>query len=265
MKNVWAIDLISIIHHLLPKKFSGINYFMIMVLEHLVDKALFKCYIKKKLGEGYTIPMFNVYSNIEELVQDWDKLPNEFVLKSTVQSDGNFIKIIRNKDVVDINSLKIELADWFDPYKTLINSFCRAYYRTTPRVLAEKYMTQFNDQLYDYKIFCFKGKPYYVYVAMDHFQQNDYPITFYDMEWNIQDVKYGNHKVKNAPKPKHWEEMKEIAARLSSDFPFLRVDFFDTDDKLYVAELTLYPGGGLSPYEPNSFNDKLGKLFILPN
>lgn len=234
------------------------------ILEHLVDKALFKGYIKNQLGNGFTIPMYNVYSDLRQLEKEWATLPDEFVIKSTVQSDGNFIKIIHNKSEINFSDLKKELKDWLNPYNTLINSYCRAYYRAKPRILIEQYMSQFDNQLYDYKIFCFNGEPHCVYVAMDHFKEDNYPITFYTMDWNRLDVKYGNHKNEDVPMPVHWSEMKEIASKLSQGYPFMRVDFFDTDERLYVAEMTLYPGGGLSKYDPDSFNLELGDKFILP-
>jgi hypothetical protein len=58
--------------------------------------------------------------------------------------------------------------------------------------------------------------------------------------------------------------MLELSKVLSKDFPHIRVDFFDTDEKLYIAELTLYTGGGYSYYEPQSFNKQMGELFKLP-
>ena len=104
-----------------------------------------------------------------------------------------------------------------------------------------------------------------MYVATEHFMKDDYPITFYDLDWNKLDVQYGHHQNADVPKPVHYEEMKELAKILSKGFPFLRVDFFDTKEKLYLAELTFNPGGGFVPYCPESFNRKLGDLFILPN
>lgn len=233
-------------------------------LVNIVDKAMFKDYVKERLGDGYTIRMFNVYDDLDSIRRDWDNLPEEFVLKSTVQSDGKFIKVIRNRSSIRFEDIRGELKEWFDPYNTLINSFCRAYYKAKPRVLAEEYMSQIDGQLYDYKIFCFNGVPYCVYVAVDHFLEDDYPITFYDMDWNMMDVKYGRHSNAEVPIPKHWDEMKDIACRLSEGFPFVRVDFFDTDEKLLMAEMTLYPGGGMVPYHPDSFNRELGDKFELP-
>lgn len=233
-------------------------------MERITDKYLFKLYIKEKLGEGFTIPVYNAWTDIESLKNEWKKLPERFVLKANLQSDGRNIMIIHKKSLVPFNKIKNKLAVWLDKRNTLANSYDCIAYCGTPRILAEEYMANFEDQLYDYKFFCFNGEPYCVYVAQDHFGKDGSHISFYDMEWNKMDVKYGNHIVGDAPKPKHYEEMVAIAKKLSVGFPFIRVDFFDTDDKLYVAELTFNPGGGVTKYHPESFNKKLGDLFVLP-
>ena len=234
-------------------------------LERIVDKYLFKDYIKEHLGEGYTIPLLGAWTDINQLEKDWNSLPEEFCLKSTLQSDGNCIKFIHNKSSIPFDTIKKELKEWLNPKKTLINSFCKAYYNATPRILAEEYMQNVKDQLFDYKFFCFDGEPYCIYTAVEHFSERGSTITFYDLNWKKMDVQYGNHEVGDLPKPKHFEEMLAISKKLSKGFPFLRVDFFDTKDKLLLAELTLYPGGGNTPYKPNSFNETLGNLFKLPS
>ena len=234
-------------------------------LERIVDKYLFKDYIKEHLGEGYTIPLLGVWTDINHLEKDWSSLPEEFCLKSTLQSDGNCIKFIHNKSSIQFDTIKKELKEWLNPKKTLINSFCKAYYNATPRILAEEYMQNVKDQLFDYKFFCFDGEPYCIYTAVEHFSEKGSTITFYDLNWEKMDVQYGNHEVGDLPKPIHYEEMLTISKKLSKGFPFLRVDFFDTKEKLLLAELTLYPGGGNTPYKPNSFNETLGNLFKLPS
>lgn len=231
---------------------------------NVVDKYLFKAYIAEKLGEGYTIPLYGAWDSMDDFQHAWDSLPNEFVLKSTLQSDGKFIKIIRNKQLFVYEELSKELKTWLNPENTLINSYCRAYYRAKPRILAEQYVVQKDNQVYDYKVFCFDGKPHCFYVATDHFPGHLSHISFYDLDWNLLDVRYGNHPQCSADKPTHFAEMLKIAKVLSKDFPFVRVDFFDIGKKLYVAELTLYPGAGMTPYDPESFNRELGDLFVLP-
>ena len=230
----------------------------------ITDKYRFKGYIKEKLGEGYTIPLYGAWTSVDDLEKDWSKLPEEFVLKANLQSDGRNIMIIHNKSSFDFNKIKRKLNAWLDVRNTLANSWDYNFYRSTPCILAEEFMSNFADQLYDYKFFCFDGKPYCVYVAMDHFGKDGSHISFYDLEWNKLDVKYGNHQNCDAPQPKHFSEMIKISKILSKDFPFVRVDFFDTEDHLYVAELTFTPGGGVTQYYPVSFNKLLGDLFVLP-
>ena len=192
-------------------------------------------------------------------------MPKEFCLKSNLQSDGKCIKIIHDKDSVDFEELKMEVAEWLKPENTNINSLARNFYESTPRILAEEYMSNFEDQLYDYKLFCFNGEPYCMYVATEHFSGELYPISFYDLNWNKLDVTYGQHpQAEYVAPPKHLDKMIEYARILSQDFPFVRVDFFDTEEHLYLAELTFNPGGGFTPYYPIEFNKKLGDLFVLP-
>jgi hypothetical protein len=131
-----------------------------------------------------------------------------------------------------------------------------------PKIIAEKYLENFDGEIYVYKVFCFNGKAESIMFLND--RQRHLKMSFYDLNWNKLNVQYGNHIVGDALRPKHFEEMKEISEKLSRDLPFVRVDFFDTDDHLYVAELTLYPGGGYTPYKPESFNEKMGELFELP-
>ena len=233
-------------------------------LDRIVDKYLMKEYVKEKLGDEYTVPLIGVWTDINGLEKDWNKLPEEFCLKSTVQSDGKCIEFIHKKTAVDFKAKKKEWAKWLLPKYTLINSFTRAYYDCVPRIIAEQYLENIKNQLFDYKVFCFDGQPFCIESAMERFEGGVPTFTFYDLEWNKLNVTSGCHPNGDVPKPKHLDKMLELSKVLSKGYPHLRVDFFDTDEKLYVAELTLYTGGGYSIYNPQSFNEKMGELFRLP-
>ena len=234
-------------------------------LIRLVDKYLFKEYIAEKLGEGWTIPLIGIWEDINDLEKDWEKLPEEFCLKSTLQSDGYGIRVIHNRSSIRFSDIRDKLNWWLKPENTLVNSFCRAYYEGHPRLLAEEYKTEIDNQLYDYKVFCFAGNPEFIYVATDHFPGQLSHISFYDLEWNVLNVQYGKHPNCEVEKPRDFDDMLHISKILSKGFPFLRVDFFETPSKLYVAELTLYPGGGQTPIYPVEFNKQLGEHFVLPH
>lgn len=233
-------------------------------IKNIVDKCNFKTYIANRLGEGYTIPLLGVWSNIEEIEISWPDLPDCFVLKSTISGNGEHIKIIRDKSKESFPVLREELKSWFDPRNTNLNTTLTGYFDCTPRIIAEEYEENIADQLYDYKIYCFSGQPYTICASVNHFQDKQYPITYYDLNWNKMDVRSGMHKNDDIERPRHLSEMIHYASILSSDFPFVRVDFFDTGDKLYLAEMTFYPGSGYVKYDPVSFNKTMGDLFELP-
>ena len=201
---------------------------------------------------------------MEELEKGWDALPEEFVLKSTLSSEGKNIKFVHKKSEVKFADVRKELKNCFKEKYMLCNSLCRAYHSGKPRIIAEQYLENVKDQLFDYKIFCFDGKPYCVETAVERFLGGIPAFTFYDMDWRKMNVQSGNHPHADVPRPKHFDEMVDLAKRLSDGFPHVRVDFFDTEEKLYVAELTLYTAGGYQKYTPNSFNIEMGKLFKLP-
>lgn len=228
-----------------------------------VDKCEFKKYIAEQIGEGYTVPLYGAWKNVKDI--NWRKLPESFVLKSNCCSDGKYIKIIRNKNQVNIKQLKKELKEWLNPYNTLVNSYCRPYWNVKPMILAEKYVEQIDGQVYDYKFFCFNGEPKFAYVATDHFEGQVSNISIYDLDWNLLDIKYGHHPQNNVSAPETLAEMIEISKKLSKDFPFVRVDFFELEGKPVLSELTFYPGGGFNKLYPLSVNDEWGEMLILPN
>lgn len=232
--------------------------------DRYVDKYLFKGLIEEKLGQGHTIPCYGSWTNLQDFKVAWKHLPEKFCLKSNAQSDGKYIKVIE-KSKTDLEALLQELQGWLNPLNLLIHSYCSAYYKVKPRILAEEYVENVKDQLYDYKFYCFRGVPHCVCASMNHFTDDTYPITYYDLEWNKLNVRSGKHKNDDIPQPPHFKEMIRLAYELSKNLPFIRVDFFDTPQKLYVAELTFYPGGGLFAYTPDSYNHEMGKLMDIEN
>lgn len=255
-----------------PKTFNEkINWMKLFyrndLMTRIVDKYEFKNYIKEVLGEEYTVPLLGVWDNVNDI--DFNKLPDKFVLKSNAQSDSKCIEIIRNKNDVNIAELKQKIKKWLVPTNTLVTSFCRAYYKVKPLIIAEEYIEELDNSTCDYKFFCFHGKVYCFYVTNNWVTNHDHDsrtLTFYDTELNQMPFVYGEYKkchCKKLDKPVFFDEMIKISERLSKDFPFVRVDFFDINNKLYIGEMTFYPGGGYNSYSPFEWNYKLGQLLDL--
>ena len=57
--------------------------------------------------------------------------------------------------------------------------------------------------------------------------------------------------------------MKNIAARLSKDIPFVIVDLYEVEVKVYFSEMTFYPCSGFLPFEPEKYDRALGDEIII--
>ncbi|MDQ1217799.1 ATP-grasp fold amidoligase family protein [Microbacterium arborescens] len=58
--------------------------------------------------------------------------------------------------------------------------------------------------------------------------------------------------------------MISIAERLGEGTDFVRVDLYDVDGRVVFGELTSFPAGGDSPFEPESYNTEFGRPWTVP-
>ena len=230
-----------------------------------VSKDELKKYVKDTVGDGYTANTYGVWKNVDDI--EWDSLPKSFVLKSNCSSFGNNILFVDDKSKVDFNEIKEKISPWLDFRNTAINTFARSYYSVTPKIMAEELIGEINKQPIDYKIFCFNGVPTYSYSAFEHFNNGiaqSSKIAFYDMNWNVLPVFYKKSPCVPVERPEHFDLMKDIATKLSKGIPFVRVDFYETDEKPLVGEMTFYSGGKVNKFTPDLFDFEMGKHFVLP-
>ena len=228
----------------------------------LVDKHDVKSYVADVIGEEYIIPTLGVWDSFDEI--DFDKLPEKFVLKCTHDSGG--LVICRDKAKLDLEAAKKKIN------KSLKRNFYYAarewpYKNVKPRIIAEQYMEDSKTcELRDYKFYCFDGKPTMLLVASERMNGNkDVKFDFFDSEYNHLDITKGHPNADVTPeKPQNFEKMLELAKILSKGIPFLRVDFYEANGKIYFGELTFYPAGGFEPFEPDRWNFELGKMLELP-
>jgi len=251
-----------------PKSFSEMLQWIKLFyhdpdMSRCVDKVAFKDYIREKIGSEVNLAkVYQVWEKPEDV--DLRSIPNRCIIKSNCSSDGNNILIVPNKDELDIKKEEWMIKEsWFDRLGLHTNSFASYYYDVVPKVFVEEYLSDIGGAD-DYDVFCFHGEPRFFWAKTDHFDNTrnlwGYPISFYTLDWKFIDVKCRENPNKdNLVTPEHINEMIEISEKLATSFPFVRVDFFDTKDKLYLAEVSFAPYGGMVPYEPQSFDDKMGE------
>lgn len=115
-------------------------------------------------------------------------------------------------------------------------------------------------------MFCFNGEPKVTLVCSERFSDGGLREDFFDEQWNHIPIKRPGHPNSNTviPKPVNFEQMKSLAYRLSQNIPFLHVDFYEIDMKLYFGELTFYPASGFEEFEPDEWDYKFGEWIHLP-
>ena len=196
----------------------------------MVDKYEAKEYVANIIEKEYIIPTLGVWDRYEDI--DFDKLPNEFVLKPTHTSGNVFI--CKDKKSINYKKLKKQVHKW--PYKNV-----------KPRIIAEKYMEDKTGELVDYKVYAFNGKCEYVMTCVDR-AKGETKFLYYDRNWNLKKdfsydgLKYGD--TVKVDKPENLDKMFEFAGILSKGIPFVRVDFYEANGKLYFGELTFFPSAG---------------------
>lgn len=229
----------------------------------MADKFLVKDFVKERIGEQYIIQTIGVWEHFDEI--DFDELPSQFVLKCT--HDSGSIIIVKDRE---------EFAQIKEKVKTKIEKKLRKnyYYHTRewcyknihPRIIAEPYLqNDSEEEMVDYKFMCFNGKVRCSFVCSERFSEDGLKVTFFDREWNRMPFERHYPRSKRfLPKPQKYSEMITLAEELAKDIPFIRVDFYEINGKVYFGELTLYPGSGFEEFCPREWDETLGTWISLP-
>lgn len=229
----------------------------------MVDKYLVRQYIADKIGADYLIPLLGVYDDPDEI--DFDLLPDQFVLKCNHNS-GKGMYLCRDKQRLDIEQVKRVLRRALREDYFLCNREW-PYKNVQRKIIAEKFMVDYNNLdpgngLIDYKFYCFNGEPHFLYVSKGLDNHETARIVFLNMDWSFAGFKRSDFiLLENIPqKPVHYEKMIELSRKLSANIPFLRVDLYEINGKVYFGELTFSPCAGLMPFEPPKADFEVGEM-----
>ena len=120
------------------------------------------------------------------------------------------------------------------------------YKNVKPRIIAEPLMSdnESGTDLKDYKLFCFDGEVKMIQVDYDRF--TDHHRNLYTTDWKLIDafILYPNNPQHIIEKPAVLPEMISIGEKLSKGFPFVRIDLYVINNKIYFGEFTFHHGGG---------------------
>lgn len=228
----------------------------------MVDKYKVREYVAEKLGNQYLIPLLGVWDSPGAI--DFTALPDKFVLKCNHNS-GTGMCICTDKANLDIKKVTRELKRGLKENYYLLH---REWpYKDVPRkIIAEQYMKSDAGGLTDYKIHCFNGEPKLILVCKDRFVETGLTEDFFSEEWEHLDIRRPSHPnaVHPIPKPDELSQMLMLAKILSEGIPFVRVDFYIIDHKIYFSELTFFPAAGFEKFIPDKWDRILGDWLELP-
>ncbi len=223
------------------------------------DKWMVRKYISNKGYKDTLVPLLGRWRRAENI--EWDKLPDKFVLKCNHGCAYNIVcsnKSKLNKSVV-VNQLNKWMKEDFGAFNIELH-----YSKIYPHVIiCEEYLGD-EKGITDYKFFCFNGIPRFIYVSNNLIHDRQAEIGFFNLDGTKMPIKRDDYTdILEIQLPDFYDEMLKMSYDLSSDFPFVRVDFFLANDRYYFAEPTFTPGACMMPFTPDKYDLKLGKMLDL--
>ena len=223
------------------------------------DKHLVKQLVEEmNIEDLHILETYKVYNDADEI--NIDELPEKFVLKCNHFSGRVFI--CRDKSTFNLDKAKIILN------KQLSRSFSYTrfeyhYDYIKPCIIAEELLEDSeNEDLIDYKFYCFDGKTDDILVCTG--RNVDLKLDDYDINWNRREFSYDEYISKGIlKKPKNLDKMVEIAEKLSKGHTFVRIDLYNVDGKIYFGEYTFTPGAGILTHYKQDALDYLGNKINL--
>lgn len=235
-------------------------YFHDSRMTECADKATAPIYFRNNTGlpEKYIVRNLGLYDSPEEI--DFDTLPHEFVLKSNWGSGKQLI--IKDKVKADFTRIREIVKGWNRKEANhYYHGFEYGYKNIVPKIICEEFIN------FEYKMefFCFDGDPCYFWTVFND-KTDDVCADFYDAKTTDKiKLKHGYpNSNKTITIPEEYQEMFDIACKLSKGFPFVRIDFFKTKDGFKFSEMTFYHWCGFMPFEPDSMDLEFGKHIKLP-
>lgn len=228
----------------------------------MVDKVRAKEYVASIIGEDYIIPTLGVWENPDDI--NFSLLPDRFVLKCNHNS-GLGMYICKEKRKMDVDKVREDLREGLKQ-DYFINNREWPYKDVPRRAFAEAYMEDEYGELRDYKWFCFDGVVKALFIATDRSKgEHATRFDFFDENYNHLPFTNGHPNADVLPeKPKMFEKMKELAAKLSKGIPHVRIDFYEVGSHIYFGEMTFFHWSGFMPYEPEEWDYIFGSWLKLP-
>jgi hypothetical protein len=204
------------------------------------DKEYFKKLVAAELGKRYVVPTLSILRSESE-IDEFD-FPDSFCAKPTHMSGE--VQIVR-----DGQADRSRMKQWLK-MNHYLRSRERNYRYLKPKVIVEPLLFN-DDDITDYRIFCYMGKPRLICVDIGKYTK--YTRAMFTTDWVQQQFSLGYPMHEDTiARPNCLDAMLVAAATLSRDLSFVRVDFYTNGEQFFLGELTHAHASASQQFIPKS-------------
>lgn len=208
------------------------------------DKVAVRDYITGLGLADILNPVYHIFDD-EPTIDELDRaMPQTCVVKTANSGGGESVFVVNEKTQNTAAEIHPGLISAIhDNYGERTGQ--PHYIGIRPRVIVEKLIV--NDKApgqppNDYKLFCINGEPVLFNAIGDrNLKTHNMLDQFFDLDWNPlgPDTCASKERVS---RPDKIDSMIATARILARPFPFVRVDFYESEGQLIFGELTFTPG-----------------------
>ena len=212
-------------------------------------------YVKNAGFEKNLIKIYGVFDRFDDI--DFGKLPDQFVMKCSHACAFNFI--CKDKSQINLQELRKKFNKWLKTNygKKTVELH---YAPIKPQIIIEELLQENGKLPTEYKIHVFNGVAKSMYVVTS--RGIDIRYNNYYIDWTPFDgSQFNGWKKTDYPldKPANWDDMVKMAEALAKPFPFVRVDLYNINGKIYFSEMTFTPAKGTLILDDDQCDFEMGE------
>jgi teichuronopeptide biosynthesis TupA-like protein len=222
----------------------------------LSDKIAVREFIAQRVGAELLPPL--LWAGYDPDAVPLDTLERPFIVKGT-HASGHTLRV--HLPDVDVDAARDQFRSWLRHNHAVLHHE-PAYGFVKPGLIVER-LLQHSDGTppVERKIWVFHGRVRFVQTI--HLVGTKTSHTaFHDREWRRQPFFIHTPPIaEDLPRPAHLDWIIDVAERLGADFDHVRVDLYDTGDRIWTGEMTCYPYSGLVHFQPDEADHVMGSYW----
>lgn len=213
------------------------------LVKQCADKYAVRKYVEEQGCSELLNELIDDFTDPDEL--NFEMLPTSFVVKLNIGCGFNYI--VFNKADVNEHEIKAEMQRWLKEAPKNYMGYSEMQYKDVePHFIIEKYIGDPTTSLpEDYKFYCINGKCCIImYCSGRDIKGHGAKFYYLDTQWNMKanDKNDADVVIK---RPANLENAIKYAEKLAEPFPFVRVDFYLSEDRIIFGEMTFTPSAGM--------------------